>query len=89
MEQAQALDDMWAHHGNGSMLKIWSVQCENDIKVIKNNTMLEGRVKELEWYVGTALWGENSAGSSAAWKETKAGNYIQAFGKRSLVGSQT
>ena len=46
--------------------------------------MLEARVTELEWYVGTVLLGEYSAGRSAAWKETKAGNYIQAFEKDPL-----
>ena len=78
------LGDMWTHHADGSTLKIWSVQQENDIKIIKNNTMLDARVTELEWFVGTVMWAQDSAGRSASWKEKKAGKYIEDFAQDPL-----
>lgn len=73
------LDKLWEAHKADSTLKIWSVDQQSQIKSAQHDTLLQARITELEWFVGTVLFAEGSAGKSLSWKDEKCQKYIKAF----------
>ena len=78
------LDKMWEAHKADSSLKIWSVDQQDQMKSAQHDTLLQARTTELEWFVGTVLFGDGSTGKSLKWKDDKCQKYITAFNEDPL-----
>ena len=88
MEQSHTLDKLWEAHKADSSLKIWSVEHQSQIKSAQHETLLQARITELEWFLGTVLFGEGSSGKSLTWKDDKCQKYIKAFNEDPLNDQQ-
>ena len=88
MEQAHTLDKLWEAHKADCSLKVWSVDQQFQIKSAQHDTLLQARMTELEWFVGTVLFGYGSRRKSLSWKDEKCQKYIKAFNEDPLNDEQ-